>query len=256
MANQIINLGTGPNTHDGDGLRTAFGKANQNFAELYARADGSLRLSGGTLTGTLTLASSTANAAALILPAGQLLTTPVASAVEFDGSTLYVTTSGGVRKAMAFAGELPSVGSFNSVTTGSLAANTVSHGGLVMTSGTAVDQLHTSSFVATLTSAWQDTGVKASTLATGTYFVQMLVNNSTAINEYYSGVMSWFATNTDDTVEDEIILHRAGNRAGSTRVYLKTVRTLTASVDDLKLQIAADGNAGSTTVQLKFRRMI
>jgi hypothetical protein len=35
MAKQTINLGTGPNTLDGDKVRVAFGKVNDNFDELY-----------------------------------------------------------------------------------------------------------------------------------------------------------------------------------------------------------------------------
>lgn len=35
MARQNINVGTGPNSLDGDVLRNAFIKANQNFIELY-----------------------------------------------------------------------------------------------------------------------------------------------------------------------------------------------------------------------------
>jgi hypothetical protein len=36
MAKQTINLGTGPNTKDGDTVRDAFSKVNQNFTELYS----------------------------------------------------------------------------------------------------------------------------------------------------------------------------------------------------------------------------
>jgi len=36
MARQTIDLGTSPNRGDGDPLRTAFDKVNDNFAELYA----------------------------------------------------------------------------------------------------------------------------------------------------------------------------------------------------------------------------
>ena len=36
MAQEIINIGTGANTGDGDPLRTAMSKAKNNFAELYA----------------------------------------------------------------------------------------------------------------------------------------------------------------------------------------------------------------------------
>jgi len=40
MAQQIINVGTGPNTGDGDDLRTAFTKTNDNFTELYNNLNG------------------------------------------------------------------------------------------------------------------------------------------------------------------------------------------------------------------------
>ncbi len=39
MAKQVINLGTSANKGDGDPLRTAFDKVNDNFDELYT-ADG------------------------------------------------------------------------------------------------------------------------------------------------------------------------------------------------------------------------
>lgn len=35
MAQRTLNLGTSPNKGDGDPLRTAFGKINDNFRELY-----------------------------------------------------------------------------------------------------------------------------------------------------------------------------------------------------------------------------
>lgn len=35
MAQRLINIGTGPNTKDGDVVRNAFDKVNQNFTELY-----------------------------------------------------------------------------------------------------------------------------------------------------------------------------------------------------------------------------
>ena len=38
MAQQVINIGGSANDGTGDPLRTAFTKANQNFAELYAKS--------------------------------------------------------------------------------------------------------------------------------------------------------------------------------------------------------------------------
>ena len=40
MAKQIINIGAAPNDGQGDPIRTAFDKANENFTELYAGAGG------------------------------------------------------------------------------------------------------------------------------------------------------------------------------------------------------------------------
>lgn len=44
MAKQTIDLGTGPNKGDGDVLRTAFGKINDNFTELYATASADVQI--------------------------------------------------------------------------------------------------------------------------------------------------------------------------------------------------------------------
>lgn len=45
MAKQTINLGTSANKGDGDPLRTAFDKVNDNFDELYASDETFISLS-------------------------------------------------------------------------------------------------------------------------------------------------------------------------------------------------------------------
>jgi hypothetical protein len=54
MTQQIINVGTGPDSYTGDTLRTAFEKTNSNFDELYAlsSANTSANLSVGNVTAT------------------------------------------------------------------------------------------------------------------------------------------------------------------------------------------------------------
>jgi hypothetical protein len=50
MAKQTIELGTGPNTKDGDTVRDAFNKVNQNFTELYSSVqppEDTLNIDGG-----------------------------------------------------------------------------------------------------------------------------------------------------------------------------------------------------------------
>lgn len=138
---------------------------------------------------------------------------------------------------------------------------TVQHAGLTMTAGTNVDQVYSVTDTLTLTTAWQDTTVNAAELATGTYVVQVLVNDN-AVNgghwsTYYSGVMSWYAADTNEASSDEIMLHRAGHASTTGNLYLRVLRTLTADVADLKLQIAGSTtNTGTSTYQFKFRRLI
>lgn len=55
MAKQTINIGTAPNSRNGEPLRTAFNKINQNFTELYAATGGD--------TGQFTFATNTVTVA-------------------------------------------------------------------------------------------------------------------------------------------------------------------------------------------------
>lgn len=77
----------------------------------------------------------------------------------------------------------------------------------------------------TVTADWMDTGISSTSIpTTGTYIVQVSVHNSTdgIWYGYWSGVMSWYASSTNDTDTDEIILHRAGHAYENT-IYLRTV---------------------------------
>lgn len=115
----------------------------------------------------------------------------------------------------------------------------------------------------TLSTDWQDTGIKSIDLDTGTYVIQLFANDSgvggTNTNEYYSGIMSWYNSNTDSSLElptDEIVLHRAG-AGGQGALYLRTYRTATADPDNLKLQIYSNtNNPSSSNYVFKFRKMI
>lgn len=115
----------------------------------------------------------------------------------------------------------------------------------------------------TLSTDWQDTGIKSTDLETGTYMVQLYANDSgvggTNINEYYSGIMSWYSGNTDSSLElptDEIVLHRAGG-GGQGALYLRTYRTPSADPDNLKLQMYSNtSNASSSNYVFKFKKML
>ena len=80
-----------------DTILSAMGKLQGNTALLAP-------LASPTFSGTVRLPAGTTTAAPMIFTSGTNLATPVAGALEFDGSQLYVTTtSSGVRKALAFA---------------------------------------------------------------------------------------------------------------------------------------------------------
>jgi hypothetical protein len=138
---------------------------------------------------------------------------------------------------------------------------TIQHNGLVMSSGTNVDQLYTVADTLTLTTSWQDTSINAAELSTGSYVVQVYADdhgvNGTQYSTYYTGMMSWFATNTNETSSDEIVLHRAGHASNSGVLFLRVLRTSGPDTADLKLQIAGNtNNSGTSTYTFKFRRLI
>ena len=135
---------------------------------------------------------------------------------------------------------------------------TITHKGLVLTSGTAVDQIYTSTKSLTLTDAWQDTGIASTDLATGSYMVQVAANDSGVgggqVNMYYTGVMSWYSSATGENAYSEIVLHRAGNAAAAGTVFLRVAEV---SAGTLKLQISGTTiNSGASNYAFSFRRMI
>lgn len=107
-----------------------------------------------------------------------------------------------------------------------------------------------------VTSSWMDTGIAGNNLETGTYIIQLLVNDSTSFwSTYHSGIMSWYKDNTNDSETDEIILHRAGY-AYSKTIYLRTIQT-SSGQGGIKLQISASSGIGAEhTYIFKFKRVI
>ena len=110
-----------------------------------------------------------------------------------------------------------------------------------------------------LTTDWQDTGIAGNNLETGTYVVQVSGFNSSytsLYSEIYSGIMTWYASETNDLNNDEIFLHNAGHASNSNDIYLRTSRRLHGN-GGLHLQIACKVAAtGTDTLTFKFRRLI
>ena len=135
-----------------------------------------------------------------------------------------------------------------------------SHGGLVPTPGTEIDQIKTFTSVSlSLTDAWQSTTITGADLATGSYMVQLFAHENAVgenFNEYYTGFMSWYAGATNSTESNEIVLHAAGEKPSSNHTYLRVTRALSSGV--LTLEIRKDTAITNTPKDytFKFRRMI
>lgn len=176
------------------------------------------------------------------------------SSILFSGDTnLYRTSANNLKTDDSF-----------TVGTNLTVNGTTTHNGLTMTSGTNVDQLYT--FTASslqLSTSWQDVGISGSDLATGTYIIQMYIDShdvgGTHYNEFYSGVMSWYAGSTNSTVSDEIVLSRAGHAPNAENVFLRVIRSVVGDPEDLRLQVSSTHNWTGIPADkpvFKFRRMI
>ena len=149
------------------------------------------------------------------------------------------------------------------------AATSTTLGGIKIGSGLTIsddgtltnDRVYEFSQMIQITSDWQDVGVSADQLATGTYIVQIKANDYTVggghHSEYYSATMSWYGQSTDSTIFDEVPLHRAGNGPGSGALFLRVLRTDSTVTEKLKLQIAGiTDNTGTSLYVFKFRLML
>lgn len=109
----------------------------------------------------------------------------------------------------------------------------------------------------TITQKWMDTGIQENSLQDGTYIVQVTINSSDngMWNIFSSGVMSWYSGNTNDTEEDEIILHRVGHAYGNV-IYLRTIQ-LSGGTSGMKLQISSSKDfTKEAKVTFKFKKII
>ena len=140
-------------------------------------------------------------------------------------------------------------------------ANTANGGSWakILTTKNFADACDVTGTVATaLSTTWRDVSLSpALSLSSGTYIVQVSVNNSSAkmTNCYFSGIMSWWDGNTTDAGDaegDEIILHRAGQDYDNT-IYLRTV---VGESGKFKLQIAANTSISTqATYTFKFKKL-
>ena len=111
----------------------------------------------------------------------------------------------------------------------------------------------------TVTTDWMDTGIKYTDIpASGTYIVQVYVDaqSDTIYYGYWSGVMSWYASTTNSSETDEILLHRAGHHLGRS-IYLRTIASTNTAGTHLRLQIAASTTMSKAyNYKFKFKQIL
>ena len=117
--------------------------------------------------------------------------------------------------------------------------------------------LTTISKTLTVGTSWTNTGIVKSNLQSGSYMVQIYNNGRSDTelwDERWTGVMSWYDGGTNSNEVDEISLHCAGHANNGRHLYLRTVRTPNGG--GLRLEIACSHNLGSSTYEFRFRKLI
>ena len=117
--------------------------------------------------------------------------------------------------------------------------------------------LTTISKTLTVGTSWTNTGIVKTNLQSGSYMVQIYNNGRSDTelwDERWTGVMSWYDGGTNSNEADEISLHCAGHANNGRHLYLRTVRTPNGG--GLRLEIACSHNLGSSTYEFRFRKLI
>lgn len=111
----------------------------------------------------------------------------------------------------------------------------------------------------TLNTTWQNTGWAGTSLATGSYLIQVKINDQSSnglahYTETYTGIMSWHYDSTNSTDYDEIVLHKAGHASNGNNIYLRTARR---SNSTLVLQISCNKTcSAAVSYTLTARRLL
>ena len=178
-----------------------------------------------------------------------------------------VSVNGGGEATLKLPATIKATLSGNASTASKLkTARTISLGGILSGSASfdgsgnvtikaSANDITTISKTLTPSTNWSDTGIAGNNLSTGSYIVQMLVNDGTVnTSEYYTGNMSWYDGTCTSGESDEILLHKAGSASGNNHVYLRVLRVASGS---MKLQIASStAFTTSTSITFKFRKII
>ena len=149
---------------------------------------------------------------------------------------------------------------------------TVTHKGLVLSEGTTpnVDEIKTFALhLEPNTSTWINTGIQSTSLATGTYIVEVYSYSTSTSNTgnlgfydmRFSGIMSWISNTSGVFVDyNEILLHSTGRDNNGNVIYLRTASSGGILVLQMKTSTRNTSfnpaNPSYNNFTFKFRRMI
>ena len=108
---------------------------------------------------------------------------------------------------------------------------------------------------------WTDVGISYQDLKTGTYVMQVWMDDNQGAtgqwNERISGIVTWFESPTNSEGTDDIPVSKAGHATNSHNIKLRTARTPTSSGGVLRLQMYDNIDwGGSANVVFRFKRLI
>lgn len=217
---------------------------------------GAFPVAGGTLTGpitgetrfvggNLTYSDPWTSVACALKVTGKIACTDTIKAPTFEGNA----TSASSATKLATARTV----TVNGVVKGSCSFD----GSANVTITTSANDITSINKSLTVGTEWMDTGITGSNLSTGTYAVQMFANcqgTGGLWTEYFSGIMSWYASGVNSPEADEIVLHKAGHAPNGQHIYLRTKRNNQGS---LVLQIAAkNAITAAINFEFKFKKLI
>jgi hypothetical protein len=145
-------------------------------------------------------------------------------------------------------------------------AGEITHEGLVLKPGAFVDGLVTiNKTVSSSANTWTSLDISLSNIGgSGTFAVQVYSNahgstNAAWYSMYWSGIMSWYHSSTNDDDIDEIPLHMAGHARNNNTLELRTkLHTAdgTSYANRCELQIKTVNALSSAPISFRFRKLL
>ncbi|MBT7873661.1 MAG: hypothetical protein HN758_04465 [Verrucomicrobia bacterium] len=136
-------------------------------------------------------------------------------------------------------------------------SGTLTHSGVNLRQGTAIDTVKIITKQLSVNSNWQ-TAFIGNSMPDGTYLMELTFHNGNSgghhWNARYSGIVAWRSGAVNDSSAHDIPLSAAAHAFNGDRIYLRI--NLRPNAVPPQLQIRSNKSSSSTTYTFKFRRML